>query len=185
MSGADLEVSWAKIQIVITYIVEVMNWAASEDVGVENELRVAFQRLAKYPGVEEKDLNTLELENELAPIPGSPESSFLNVGVGWGIEDIEEGIFSTSSDVSTCSGSDTWSDSCEFITWFSCVLTDSSSCELMSSSPMPWLLLKFGADAGSEDRAAKPPMPNAAISCGNKGRDFRLCICLRFWNHIC
>lgn len=160
-----------------------MTWAACEDVGVENELRVAFQRLAKYPGVEEKDLNTLELKNELASIPESPEEgSLFNLGVGWGIE---ESMFSTSMDVSTCSGSNTSSNSCESATSIPCVLAESSSWELMISSPTLWLLMNFGADAGSEDRAAKPPMPKAAISCGSRGRDFRLCICLRFWNHIC
>lgn len=42
----------------------------------------------------------------------------------------------------------------------------------------PWLLLKLLpnvlASIGSDDRAAIPPSPNAAISCGRSGRDFLL-----------
>lgn len=45
---------------------------ACDDVGVEKELLMLFQRLAKYPGVEENDLVTLsEAEHELGSAPES------------------------------------------------------------------------------------------------------------------
>ena len=53
-----------------TYIEGVANGAEiREDEGVDEKLWTAFQRLAKYPGVEENDLTTLsEIEKELASV---------------------------------------------------------------------------------------------------------------------
>lgn len=146
--------------------------------GVENELFVAFQRFARYPGVDEKDLNTLETENELTSIPEIPEGSCFDVGVG---SVIEEGmlsatfsgrVFEISTGFSTYSRFDTSNNSCDSATSVSCVLSKLSSGEHAVASSTLWLLLKVGADTGSEDRAAIPPIPNAAISCGKRGRDF-------------
>ena len=86
---------------------------------MENELVVAFQRLARYPGVDEKDLNTLEIENELLSKPEIPEDgSRFDADVGWDIGvDVLPTVFSGRSFApsigSLSSGSDTSSNSCE------------------------------------------------------------------------
>jgi hypothetical protein len=137
---------------------------------VENKLLVAFQRLARYPGVDEKDLNTLEIENELSSKPEIPEDgSRFDAGVGWDISaDMLSTAFSgmsfATSTGASSSGSDTSSNSCESASPVSCVFANSSSCEPIVGPSTLWLLLKVGAYAGSEDRVAKLPIPNAAIS---------------------
>ena len=72
-----------------TYIVGVINCAGCEDAGVENELLAAFHRLARYPGVDEKDLDTLSMWKELPSIPDIPEeSSRFDDGICGGNEDV-------------------------------------------------------------------------------------------------
>ena len=57
-----------------------------------------------------------------------------------------------------------------------------SCCELDSGSSPFWLLL---LNAISDESAAIPPSPKAAISWGRSGRDFLRLIWRLFWNHIC
>ena len=88
---------------------------------MEKVLWIVFHRLARYPGVDEKDLKTLLTGNELPSIPAIPdEGSGLNASIDGGNE---EGVFSVtlsgssfaaSTRVSTCCGSERSGNSCAF-----------------------------------------------------------------------
>ena len=77
-----------------TYIVGVTNWEVWADTGVEHEPLVAFHRLARYPGVDEKDLTTFCTGDELLSVPEIPESSWLNADMDGGNE---VGVLSSTS----------------------------------------------------------------------------------------
>ena len=80
---------------------------------MEKVLWIVFHRLARYPGVDEKDLNTLSTENELSSIPAIPdEGSRFNANIDGGNEEgvlsvpLSGSSFVTSTRSSVCCGSE-------------------------------------------------------------------------------
>jgi hypothetical protein len=112
----------AEYASVYTYIVGVTNWVVWAETGVETEPLFVFHRLARYPGVDEKDLTTFCTENELLSVPEIPESSWLDAGMDGGNE---AGVFSSTRSTfvpwtcsSTCSVCDDSNKSSESTTSF-------------------------------------------------------------------
>jgi hypothetical protein len=68
-----------------TNMVGVTKVAFCEDKGVEHELLIGFQRLARYPGVDVNDLKTLSgPENELSSVIEIPDDWSFNEAGGGG-----------------------------------------------------------------------------------------------------
>ena len=160
--------------------------------GVNDELFAGFQRLARYPGVDENDFITLSLRLvELGfVLEDSGEDCVLSIDEDCG----RAGPQASELAVSLCravsmDASADWIPG--VISFRMLVSIDIFSLRLIASSwkwatfwfkvPLP---LNPTAEERSDDNAAIPPNPNAASSCGRSGRDFLRFICRRFWNHI-
>lgn len=120
-----------------TYYVGITDWVVWAD--VEDEPRTAFHRLAKYPGADEKDLNTVWAANDL---PSRPEMWEAASCLGDAVEGRNEvdalslnGSTSASSAPSLiCFGSDGVGKPSDFKTSLSLRLCMPPSCELPTSS---------------------------------------------------
>jgi hypothetical protein len=94
---------------VLSYINGVANGAVFSDGGVEEKLLTAFQRLARYPGVEENDLTTLSAtEKELASVLMLPTEEWrLRLGVNVNVDEAKVGWLLATASPRTSLGNST------------------------------------------------------------------------------